>query len=434
MKRIGLVVNPIAGMGGRVGLKGTDGLAALEQARALGATPLSGERSRIALTVLRERLGDGVEVLAPSGSMGADIAESLGIRVVIPNTVAGSHDWKEDGSSEETGHHPTRDSSTSVGMTGKTAGMTGTTAGMTGSAAGMAGKTAGMAVEAAKTAGQDTSSADTQAAAKAIIEAGVDLLLFAGGDGTARDIYAATGTGPPVLGIPTGVKMHSAVYATTPRAAGEAAAIFLTAATPKLRESEVMDIDEEAFRAGRLSARLYGYLQVPAQRGLVQSLKSGSTSGDGDLAGIAADIAERMQDGALWIMAPGTTTRAIAGRIGMAKTLLGVDLACRGELVATDATEQTILEHLDGVPARILVTPIGGQGYLFGRGNQQISPEVIRRVGKEHIVVVAASAKLAGLAGGPLLVDTGDPGLDAELAGYIRVVTGFHQESVQRVA
>jgi predicted polyphosphate/ATP-dependent NAD kinase len=368
-KRVGLIVNPIAGMGGRVGLKGTDGAGAVERARELGAVPVSGERAAAALQVLAERLGDDLFLLTPGGAMGEIVAASCGLTPVIVGPDAG----------------------------------------------------------------ETTGPGDTRRAARAIAAAGVDLLLFAGGDGTARDIAEAVGNGPPVLGIPTGVKMHSAVYATTPRAAGELAAAFLTARNPATRESEVMDIDEEAFRAGRVSARLFGYLTVPYQRSLIQGLKAGSGSGEGDLAGIAADIAERMTDGALWIVGPGTTTRAIAERLGVPKTLLGVDCYSRGEVVALDATEQVILQHLDGVPARIVVTPIGGQGYLFGRGNQQLSPEVIRRAGKANIIVVATVSKLAGLGGEPLLVDTGDVDLDRELSGYVRVVTGYRQESVQRV-
>jgi predicted polyphosphate/ATP-dependent NAD kinase len=368
--RIGLIVNPIAGMGGRVGLKGTDGIEAVEKAIALGATPVSPERARAALEVLLERMERQVMIIAPSGAMGGDVCRALGAEPVV------------------------------VGAAG----------------------------------GGTTSPADTRRAAQAVVERGVDLLLFAGGDGTARDICEAVGTSVPVLGIPTGVKMHSSVFATTPRAAGELAAQFLSSSNQPCRESEVMDIDEEAFRAGRVSARLYGYLNVPYQRNLVQGLKAGSGGGDEDLSGLAADIAERMGDGALWILGPGTTTRAIAERLGARKTLLGVDLYSRGEVVAMDATEQQLLTHLDGTPARIVVTPIGGQGYLFGRGNQQLSPEVIRRVGKANIIVVAATSKLAGLQGAPLLVDTGDADLDRQLSGYVRVVTGYHQESVQRVA
>lgn len=369
-KRIGLIINPIAGMGGRVGLKGTDGVDAFERARALGAAPVSSDRAWIALKVLINRIGSDLIVLTPPGAMGEHLALSRGMAPgVIGNFTAGA-----------------------------------------------------------------TGPEDTKRAAQAIVEAGVELLLFAGGDGTARDIYEAVGLGPPVLGIPTGVKMHSSVYATTPRAAGELAARFLTLPNQPCRESEVMDIDEDAFRQGRVSARLYGFLYVPYQRSLVQGLKAGSRAGEGGLTGIAADIAERMRDGALWILGPGTTTRAIADRLGEQKTLLGVDLYSRGEAMSMDAAEQDILRHLDGQPARIVVTPIGGQGYLFGRGNQQLSPEVIRRAGKANIIVVATTGKLTGLAGEPLLVDTGEVELDRELAGFMRVVTGYHQESVQRIA
>jgi predicted polyphosphate/ATP-dependent NAD kinase len=369
LKRTGLIVNPIAGMGGRVGLKGTDGTDAVEKARALGATPVSSARARTALEVLMERLGESVALITAAGKMGEEICRQSGIAPVV------------------------------IGMPT-----------------------------------ERTRPDHTRQAAREIIARGVDLLLFAGGDGTARDIYEAVGTSVPVLGIPTGVKMHSSVFATTPRAAGELAARFLTSPNQPCRESEVMDIDEEAFREGRVSARLYGYLNVPWQRNLVQGLKAGSGGSGEDLSGIAADIVERMHDGALWILGPGTTTRAIAERLGANNTLLGVDLYSRGEVVGLDATEHEILRHLDGQPARIVVTPIGGQGYLFGRGNQQLSPEVIRRVGRENIVVVAATSKLTGLGGDPLLVDTGDADLDRELAGYVRVVTGYHQESVQRVA
>jgi predicted polyphosphate/ATP-dependent NAD kinase len=370
---LGLIVNPIAGMGGRVGLKGTDGPGTADRARALGATPLSPARAGAALAVIAERLAGRVAVVAAPGEMGEDVARAAGFSLRI----------------------------------------------------------VGRLDSAESTAG------DTEEAARAMAELGVDLLLFAGGDGTARNVCAAVGTRIPVLGIPTGVKMHSAVYATHPRTAGELAARHLIGPPLTCRESEVMDIDEEAFRAGRVSARLYGTMLVPHDRRLVQGLKSGSGGGDAaDLGGIAAEIAGRMSDGGLWIVGPGTTTRAIAERLGAPKTLLGVDLFSRGELVAADVTEARILEHLDhleGAPVRIVVTPIGGQGYLFGRGNQQLSAEVIRRAGKSNIVVVATAGKLAALRGDPFLVDTGEAEVDALLAGYVRVVTGFGVETVYRV-
>lgn len=369
-KRIGLIVNPIAGMGGGVGLKGTDNAETLAKARALGARPRSSERATAALQALKERLGDDVEIVTAAAGMGENAARAAGFLPVLVGA-------------------PFSD---------------------------------------------DTSAEDTRRIAGELIERGIDLLLFAGGDGTARDICAAIGTRIPALGIPTGVKMHSAVYATIPRAAGEAAAHFLTLAAAKCREAEVMDIDEDAFRGGRVSARLYGMLLIPDAPRLIQNLKSGSSGSEGaSLAGIADDVIERMRDGALYIIGPGTTTRAIVERMGGRKTLLGVDLYCRGELIAADATERQILDQLDGVPARIVVTPIGGQGFIFGRGNQQLSAEVIGRVGKANIIIVASMDKMAGLRGEPLLVDTGDPDCDAMLAGYARVVTGYRTETVYQI-
>ena len=367
---LGVIVNPIAGMGGRVGLKGTDGPGPAERARALGATPLSSERAHLALSIVADRLNDRIDVVVAPGPMGEDVARAVGFAPRVVGELA----------------------------------IGGTTAG------------------------------DTERAARTMADLGVDLLLFAGGDGTARNVCAAVGTRLPVLGIPTGVKMHSAVYATHPRTAGELAVRHLAGPPLPCREAEVMDIDEEAFRAGRVSARFYGSLLVPQERRLVQGLKSGSAGGDAsDLGGIAAEIVGRMGDGALWIVGPGTTTRAIAERLGAPKTLLGVDLYCRGELVAADVTEAQLLAHLDGTPARIVVTPIGGQGHLFGRGNQQLSAAVIRRVGKGNVVVVATAAKLAALRGEPFLVDTGDAEVDELLGGYVRVVTGVGVEAVYRV-
>jgi predicted polyphosphate/ATP-dependent NAD kinase len=370
-KLVGLIVNPIAGMGGRVGLKGTDRPETLARARELGATPLSPQRTKTALGIIASRVGGDLTVLAAPGPMGSDIAREMSLAVEATGTLTG----------------------------------------------------------------EETAPADTIRAALEMAERGVDLLLFAGGDGTARDVCGAIGARLPALGIPTGVKMHSAVYATQARTAGEIASQFLLSADPICREAEVMDIDEDEFRNGRVSARLYGVLIVPVAPRLMQQLKLGSSDGgDAALAGIADDIVERMRDGALYVVGPGTTTRAIGERLGSAKTLLGVDLYCRGELIAADVTERQILDHIEDAPARIVVTPIGGQGFLFGRGNQQLSAEVIRRIGKSNIVVVATHDKIAGLKGEPFLVDTGDPALDAELSGYVRVVTGYHVETVHRIA
>src|SRR5262249_27444095 len=210
---------------------------------------------------------------------------------------------------------------------------------------------------------------------------------------------------------------------------------FLRDGRASCRLAEVMDVDEEAYRQGEVSARLYGYLNVPHERGLVQRLKMGSPGGDAaPLAGTADGVVERLRDGERLIVGPGTTTRAIADRLGLPKTLLGVDVYERDRLIAADVSERDLLCLVDGNPAKIVVTPIGGQGYLFGRGNQQLSPEVIRRLGRANLLVVATPGKLAALRGVPFLVDTGEPALDASLAGYIRVITGYRAEVIYRVA
>ena len=281
----------------------------------------------------------------------------------------------------------------------------------------------------------ETSAADTRAAAEAMAAAGARLIVFAGGDGTARDIAVALGDRVPVIGVPAGVKMHSAVYATSPRAAADLALRALKSDIDA-RPREVMDIDEEAFRAGSVSAKLYGYLPVPYAPDLTQSVKAGGVSSDrAALGGIAAEIAGRMEAGRLYILGPGTTTRVIADALGVPKTLLGVDLVRDGAVIGADATEAGILRALaESRPGAIVVTPIGGQGHFLGRGNQQIGARVVRAVGLDRLLVAATPEKLASLHDGTLHVDTGDPELDEALTGWRRVITGRGNETVCRVA
>ena len=304
---------------------------------------------------------------------------------------------------------------------------------------------------------------DTVAAARALRDGGVDLLLFAGGDGTARDVYRALGAGAElaVLGVPAGVKIHSAVYATTPARAGELAALFLhdRPAAVRLREAEVMDIDEDAFRDGRVSASLFGYLNVPYERSMVQCAKAGGVAGDAAvLRAIAADVVNGMAPGVVYLLGPGTTTRSVAEALGVAKTLLGVDAVRDRRLIGADLSEGKILEIIasagplsprslpvpvagrsgapgaPGAPVRIVVTVIGGQGHIFGRGNQQLSAAVVDRVGPENVMVVASQTKLLSLSGRPLLVDSGDPLLDERFSGYLQVVTDFGRRTMYKVA
>ncbi len=379
--KLGLIVNPIAGMGGSVGLKGTDGADALRKARALGARPAAHRRAIDALRVIAAGMPD-VKLLTCAGAMGEDAARDCGLApVVVGGVRADISAYESDG-------------------------------------------------------------ADTRRACAEMRRRGVGLLLFAGGDGTARDVCAAIGgEGEPVaaLGIPAGVKMHSAVFALTPRRAGETALRFLRGELG-VGDAEVMDIDEEAFRAGRVSAALYGYLRVPQDGQAVQAGKSASAAIDErDAArGIGEQVVSSMEEGVVYIIGPGTTTRAIADALGIRKTLLGVDAALDGRLIAADANESDLLRLTRDKPAKIVVGVIGGQGYVFGRGNQQISARVIRRVvgqaGAGGIIVVATRGKLLALGGKPLLVDTGDSALDRELSGYISVITGVGESHTYRVS
>jgi predicted polyphosphate/ATP-dependent NAD kinase len=241
----------------------------------------------------------------------------------------------------------------------------------------------------------------------------------------------------PVIGIPAGVKIHSGVYANTPAAAGQVARkVFDATGRIWYKETEVMDIDEEAFRENRVSAKLYGYMKVPYEQSLMQSTKAGSSSGEaGAIDGIASHIIEHMEPDRLYLFGPGTTTRGILEKVGLKKTLLGVDALFNRKLIARDLTEEAILSLLDQYPkASIVVTVIGGQGFIFGRGNQQLSHYVIRKIGSENIIIAATETKMLALEGQPLRVDTGNSEMDRQLTGYRKVVTGLGRYLAFRVS
>jgi predicted polyphosphate/ATP-dependent NAD kinase len=370
-KKVGLIVNPIAGMGGKVGLKGSDGQEILEKARELGARPESPKRTVLALRRLIPFEQD-IEIITYPHDMGENEALTCDLLPVVIGEI----------------------------KKGK------------------------------------TSDKDTKNAAKEMLELGVDLLLFAGGDGTARDIYSVIGDKLPVLGIPSGVKIHSAVYATSPGKAGELAALHLGGNSSEVRftEAEVMDIDEVSFRENRLSARLFGYLKVPYVRRMLQCAKAGGCAGKQDaLNAIGADVINNMEADCFYIIGTGTTTRAVMEAINLKNTLLGVDAIYDKELVGSDLNEAELLKMIEGNKAKIVVGVIGSQGYIFGRGNQQISAKVINRVKKENIIVVATMEKIATLRGAPLLVDTGDEQLDKDLSGYKQVITGLGERVMLRI-
>ena len=373
VKKLGLIVNPIAGMGGRCGLKGTDGAEILERARSLGGVPEAPDRAATALRQLAHLRSD-IEVVTVSGDMGETEAIAGGFEPVVLLSTNSS----------------------------------------------------------------TTTSLDTRRAAKEMTAAGVDLLLFVGGDGTARDVYASVNDDQICLGVPAGCKIHSGVYGVNPRNAGELAALFLSGKVGRTKTAEVMDIDEEAFRQGRVSAELYGYLRVPEDEARVQGGKAGRVQSDESaLDAIAYSLGDRMEPNTLYVLGTGSTLLGIEQRLGIEGTLLGVDVTRGRQVIATDVNERQILELLKSdstVQAKIVVTVIGGQGYVFGRGNQQISPEVIQRVGRENVMVVATKSKIAGLGGRPLLVDTGSEETNALLSGYMRVTVGYDEQIVIRVA
>jgi predicted polyphosphate/ATP-dependent NAD kinase len=282
-----------------------------------------------------------------------------------------------------------------------------------------------------------SAAADTRLAVAALLADGAEIILFAGGDGTARDIFDVVGERLPVLGIPAGVKMHSGVFAISPEAAGELMLELIRGGLVGLRSQEVRDIDEEAFRHDVVRSRFYGEMLVPGEGRYLQHTKvGGRESGELVAADIAAWFVEQQEPGRTYLIGPGSTTAAIMAALDLPNTLLGVDVVRDGSLLATDADETALLGILAEAPAAatIVVTAIGGQGHIFGRGNQQFSADVIRKVGLENLMIVAAKSKIAALQGRPLLVDTNDPGLDRELSGLHQVITGYDDRILYRIA
>ena len=265
----------------------------------------------------------------------------------------------------------------------------------------------------------------------AAMQGRVGVILFVGGDGTARDVAAANAGGIPLIGVPAGVKMHSAIFARSPERAGQAAAAFLASTARRTEMVEILDIDEAARRAGRLSARIYTTARTPAMPGLRQGAKAGGGDAVAEIDAALAGYVAAMEGGTLYVLGPGTTMAALKDRLG-GGTLLGVDVARDGRIVARDADAATLRALIAG-PARIVLTVVGGQGFVLGRGNQQITPDIVRAVGLDRIDVICGAAKLAALDPPELSVDTGDAALDAALAGYRQVITGPGRRQVMRV-
>jgi len=367
-QRVGFLVNPIAGMGGAVGLKGTDGKNILQEAIRKGARSVSPER---ALRYLEEvqRSDKGIEFLIAPGKMGENIADQLKLEYELVGRI-----------------------------------------------------------------GRATTSEDSVRISCLMKKRRADLIVFCGGDGTARDVLKGVGQDTPVLGVPAGVKIYSSVFAINPGAAGESTVAFLQGQIPK-RLGEVVDVDETAFRENRLSVKLFGHLTTPDSGPLMQRSKSVIGSSENtELDAIAEYFQEEIDPAYTYVLGPGSTLERIAKRLRVNKTLLGVDaVKGNGTLLGRDMDQRALLSLVGKSPTKIVISPIGGQGFLFGRGNQQITPEVIRRVGIENIIVVGSRSKIEALDPRRLLVDSGDDEIDRQLRGYLRVITGYREEMVIKV-
>ena len=377
MHRVGFVVNPIAGMGGRVGLKGTDGVAS--EARAAGAEPIAGPRAGLfARTFLELSKHD----------------ESLRVLWLTCDGAMGVNPLRAAGLGEET-------------------------------------------MEVVHAPGERTTAADTQRAVDACVDRGAELLLFCGGDGTARDVAEAAKDRIPILGIPSGVKMHSGLFAVSPPAAAHLLVGYLRGQL-RIGAAEILDLDEEAYRKGEWRVRLFATAKTLVEPNLVAGGKvmTDEVSEEAVRGELAVHFSELFENepNTLFLLGPGSTVNSIATAIGIGKTLLGVDAVVGGKTVAMDLNEKAILDLLDRYPeAKLVVSPIGAQGFILGRGNLQVSPAVLRRIGTKNVIVVATPAKLAMT---PVLrVDTSDPALDEEFhkREYLFVVIGYRTSKLHPI-
>lgn len=388
MFKLGLIINPIAGVGGSVALKGSDGMTM--HALALGAKPKANDRAQIALEVLQP-YQDEITIYTVNNLMGEQVAKALGFPVNVVYKTNSGH----------------------------------------------------------------TQAEDTEQAVVALLAEQVDIILFAGGDGTARNIAKIVTEHAsqkeqaqiPVLGIPAGCKIHSGVYAITPIAAGRVVELMVTKQLVTLTTGDIMDIDESLFRQGVVKAKRFGEVQIPSELRYVQAVKSGGIESDElVLHDISEDVIDKMSEAndSLFIIGSGSTTAFLMTELNLENTLLGVDLVQNNDLIASDVTEERLWEQLiqakkNKQRVHLIITLIGGQGHLFGRGNQQLSPRIIRTIieqksGKENITIIATKAKLTALENRPLISDTGDAKLDQNLSGFMPVTTGYKDQVLYPVA
>lgn len=370
--KLGLLVNPYAGIGGSLALKGSDGAEIREKALAMGAQKKALDKTRLALEHIVS-IKDQVQLYVASGDMGETLAQQMGFNYSVV-------------------YQPQH---------------------------------------------TQTESQDTEATAQALLALQVDLILFAGGDGTARNVCHVIGNSVPVLGVPAGCKIHSAVYAITPAAAGRVLKQVIKGEIVSVSDSEVMDIDEVLFRQGKVNARQFGEMQVPTELRYIQAVKMGGKESDElVLADIAAHIIEIIDDNPehLFVMGSGSTVDFIMQELGIKNTLLGVDVIKNNQLVASDVTASELLEITAHQNHKLVLTLIGGQGHVIGRGNQQLSARFLKLLSKENILLIATKSKIANLSGRPLIVDSGNVSVDRQLSGLVSIVTGYHDQVLYPIA
>lgn len=365
MRKIGLIVNPIAGMGGSVGLKGTDG-GIYKEAIELGAEPITPSRIKTFLSSINKK-EDLMFLVAPE-QMGENYIKEFDFQFEVVGKI-----------------------------------------------------------------GEKTTANDTKKLAQKMLEEQIEILIFCGGDGTARDIYDVVDLKIPVIGIPSGVKMFSSIFAINPRAASTILQKFLEGT--ELQENEVLDIDEEAFRHNKLESKLYGYLKIPKVTQFVQGGKKSSGKKKTEAQNkvqIAKYIIDNMQENMVYFLGPGTTAKSISDQLNIEKSLLGIDALYNKKVLDSDINEARILEILKQYnKAKIIVSPIGGQGFIFGRGNKQFTPEVIKKIGKDNIIVISTEEKLKELS--CLRVDTGNSEVDEIIKGFRKVIIGFEEKELIEV-
>jgi predicted polyphosphate/ATP-dependent NAD kinase len=361
---IGLLINPIAGLGGELAQKGSDNLTI-----SLSSLPQSRANQRCYQTLkLLQMYAPQLHFYCATGLMGQDVLTELGFETQIVY------------------HSPTI-----------------------------------------------TQAQDTIWVAQALMAQPIDILLFVGGDGTARNLCEAQ-VSKPVLGIPAGVKMHSGVFALNPESAAEVIIKLITGAGVAVEQAEVRDLDELALQQGKVQAKFYGELTIPVDTKLIQQMKCASPESDELVqTEIAAFVAENLQADVLYLFGVGSTCAAIMAQLGYEHTLLGFDALLNGELVAKDLDSRAIWQWVQHYPTKIILTATGGQGVLIGRGNQQLTPQVLRHVGRDNLWVVASPQKLQQLQGRALVLDTGDAELNQAWQGLIKVTTGYQQEQLYYV-